>query len=202
MADAPIASLRTAASRDRVLRALAVLVAAPFATTAQRRAAVAAIAALHGSFGSDAHVCGAALCAMLHACAGEVAVPLADALELARAHLGHVGVVRALLRLLCLHVASAPFLNGLPRMAHLVARLIAAHDCEVVAHYGARVLLHVLSLGEGTLRAAYGASGYEDVRLACVAAAVAARHDGVVVLGGVPWRQHVLDTLAPRLRAR
>ena len=205
MATSITAAVRAATAQGdaaRVVQHLSAYPTATFATLGARRDAAAAIAALKGPFANNPALCGAALCALFHVCAAAMPVPLAEALELAKPHLGVASVALALLRVLALHVGTAPFLNGLPRMMQLVAYLICAHHDEGVAHFGARVLLHVLSLGEGTLRGAYGAFGWEQIRVAAVRAAVGARHDTVVVASGAPWRQHVLDTLASRLRAR
>ena len=204
MAPSLTAALRTAdAQRDRagVLRHLAGYATATFPAGARDDAA-AAIVALKAPFAQDRVVCGAALCAIFHICAGSVVVPLAAALDLAKPHLGDAPLVRALLRLLSLHVHGAPFLNGVPRLAKVVSFLMCAHrHDEVVSFYGAGVLMHLLAINAQAVHDAYGAFGQAELRLACVAAATVAVHAPVQV-NAHPWYAYVLATHGQRLRAR
>lgn len=179
------------------MRALAV--DAPLAIE-ERQDVLDAIVEIVDVFAHDWEVVGAACCALFHASAGTVPLPVSAVLAAARRHeRAHVAVLHAAARLLALHAATSHV--NLPSVAEAMARWTTLHPREaLLGHYVAHVMVRLGGLEPDHVRAFHSRAGCDALDVAIVTAAVASRVEALQVQGQ-PWQWFVLGRLYPRLRS-
>ena len=159
----------------------------------------------------DEHVQSGSLCALFHCWGGglppfhdtaltpRVVDATLDAMTKTKALL----VYQAALRLICAHTFSQAKLYKLPTVAMAVATAMAAHSADdIVQHFGARIVLNLLSIEECDVKGQFGASGIATLHEMAIKTAASTKQGHEETIGGVPWSQVVLRHVFPRLRSQ
>lgn len=105
--------------------------------------------------------------------------------------------------MLCAHSLSQEKLFKLPEVAKLVATAMVAYPADdILQHFGAHVMLNLLSIEEGDIKARFGESGLALLHQMAIKTAASTKQAQEETIGGLPWSQVVLHHVFPRLRSR